>query len=621
MAELAAIEDIGSVLNREREIPTIVMWNRLEGRPRREDFSRALRAEIRDPLWMLSRQWQTGEFIGDDAGSPVIAKIRHSSNGIADFRAGGGGIAAYDAKIPLEPTAERLVVPLTRSSQPFALDQRLAMGRHWTRLLRAKGLQTLIPGFRNAYRIVAPDPDDPATFPLTAHAGNWQSFAAVAERAIDGGKLYLHLLDPTHLASDGLGLVDPEKSAIDTLGGQFRDWAAGLYDQPAGAHDTSWIPRQLEYSFSVSVPRGDEPRTLVADEYHGGTLDWFSFDIAAKPEPEFPPPVSGQRISVTTSFIPTGVQFDGMPNTRWWTFEEGVTNFGNVKPDTTDLSKLLLVEFGLVYANDWFLLPIQLPVGSVTDIDGLAVTNVFGERFWIEPSASGPEESWRKWGMFNLASRDGGPTDTSLLLLATAPEAMSSRPVESVDLVRDEISNMVWGIETVVQLQDGASRRGREVGLELHARYQAALDAQLAATPPLPDPAPNQATIRYELMSSVAENWIPFAPVHLPDDNREIQLQRSAMPRLLKGDHGHAPAPIPPRTAILREGLEDTPPHGYFIAEEEISRGGERITRRWQRTRWADGSVFVWLSIERGAGRGEGSSGLAFDRMLPKTKS
>jgi len=36
--------------------PAITLWNRLEGRARREDFDRSLRAEIRDPLWMLTRQ-------------------------------------------------------------------------------------------------------------------------------------------------------------------------------------------------------------------------------------------------------------------------------------------------------------------------------------------------------------------------------------------------------------------------------------------------------------------------------------------------------------------------------------------------------------------------------------
>lgn len=36
-----------------RAFPTVVVWNRLEGRPRRDDFSRALKAEVRDAWWML----------------------------------------------------------------------------------------------------------------------------------------------------------------------------------------------------------------------------------------------------------------------------------------------------------------------------------------------------------------------------------------------------------------------------------------------------------------------------------------------------------------------------------------------------------------------------------------
>jgi hypothetical protein len=60
----------------QRLIPTITVWNRLEGRPRTDNFDRSLTAEIRDPLWMLTRQWQLGEFEGDDAGSPISAKIR-----------------------------------------------------------------------------------------------------------------------------------------------------------------------------------------------------------------------------------------------------------------------------------------------------------------------------------------------------------------------------------------------------------------------------------------------------------------------------------------------------------------------------------------------------------------
>jgi hypothetical protein len=83
---------------------------------------------------------------------------------------------------------------------------------------------------------------------------------------------------------------------------------------------------------------------------------------------------------------------------------------------------------------------------------------VFGERFWIEPATSGPEESWRRWGMFNLTARPAGSPDTCLLLPSSANHALDGRPVEAVHLIRDEVSNMVWGIETTVQLADGASR-------------------------------------------------------------------------------------------------------------------------------------------------------------------
>src|SRR5438874_2611511 len=57
-------------------LPLVRGWNRLEGRPRSEDFERSLKAEVRDPLWFLTRQWQFGEFEGDDAGSPIDAGRR-----------------------------------------------------------------------------------------------------------------------------------------------------------------------------------------------------------------------------------------------------------------------------------------------------------------------------------------------------------------------------------------------------------------------------------------------------------------------------------------------------------------------------------------------------------------
>ena len=113
-------------------------------------------------------------------------------------------------------------------------------------------------------------------------------------------------------------------------------------------------------------------------------------------------------------------------------------------------------------------------------------------------------------------------------------------------------------------------------------------------------------------MSSVPENWIPFLPVHVDGSNREIQLQRAAMPRVLDGATG-PPAKVQPRTVLLRQGLDRTPAQTYVVHEEEVPRAGARLFQTFARTRWTDGSVHVWQRVRRQTGRGEGSSGLSFD--------
>ena len=65
--------------------PAVTLWNRLEGRARKEDFERSLRAEVRDPLWMLTRQWQVGEFKGEDAGSAAKARVQVATARLNQF--------------------------------------------------------------------------------------------------------------------------------------------------------------------------------------------------------------------------------------------------------------------------------------------------------------------------------------------------------------------------------------------------------------------------------------------------------------------------------------------------------------------------------------------------------
>jgi hypothetical protein len=111
----------------------------------------------------------------------------------------------------------------------------------------------------------------------------------------------------------------------------------------------------------------------------------------------------------------------------------------------------------------------------------------------------------------------------------------------------------------------------------------------------------------------VRENWIPMIPVHVPGDNRRVQLQRAAMPRVIDGDD-RPPVPVRPRTSLLRQGLDAHQP--YIVHEGEVPRAGVRVMERFRRTRWRDGRVWVWLGVRKQTGRGEGSSGLAFDQIV-----
>ncbi|WP_328923990.1 hypothetical protein OG429_04640 [Streptomyces sp. NBC_00190] len=70
---------------------------------------------------------------------------------------------------------------------------------------------------------------------------------------------------------------------------------------------------------------------------------------------------------------------------------------------------------------------------------------------------------------------------------------------------------------------------------------------------------------------------------------------------------------VRPRTSLLREGYDAG--RQYFVNEEEVPQAGTKVTLAYNRTRWHDGRVALWLSARTYAGRGEGSSGLAFDHL------
>ncbi|MFD9789822.1 hypothetical protein ACFWXK_02600 [Streptomyces sp. NPDC059070] len=599
-----------------REAPTVGLWNRLEGRPRTTDFARALRAEVRDPLWMLTRQWQLGEFRGADAGSPVTVTYSVDTTTPSRFRPAGGAVEPLPADRPLETVAERRALPFAFGADRIAFDLRLAIGRRWMKLLAQNLLLNIVSlnvrqKYIARYPIALPDPTADADTPRVAHPEVWSTMQALAGRRMDGYEFY-RFLKGGGAAYDGIsGLLGLHRTELVRLGKRLVDWFDALIDQPAENPGTpttnaTWDPRRLEHRFSVSArpPEGGTAteKVLTVREYPGGTLDWHAFSI----DPAGPLGGTGPAAaSLHRTVFPAPVRFSGMPLPRWWALEDERTNFAAVRPDSTDLARLVFLEFALVYSNDWYQLPCDLPAGTLASIKGLAVTDVFGQQRWITPAGSGSDADWQRWTMFTLDTigDDDVSADTSLLLPPSVPKVAEGPVLEEVALIRDESANMVWGVEQSVRLATGEARRGSEVAAEILAH-------RLLLHPPAAPPPP-AAPVAYKAMNSVPENWIPFIPVHTPGQNRDIQLQRAAMPSVVDGK------PVHPRTSLLREGFDAG--LQYFVNEEEVPQSGTRITVSYNRTRWRDGRVAVWLSAQRSVGRGEGSSGLAFDFLTDTT--
>ncbi len=615
MADLHVVTNLETALL-ARAHPAITRWNRLEGRPRTQHFDRALKAEVRDAMWMLSRQWQMGEFVGDDAGSPVLARACLDLRMVNRYQAASGAVLPLDVNDLLEPRVERRVVPLAVGNQYLSLDLRMSAGRRWMMLLERDFPTTdYATQYRDQYAVPVPNPGSDDDALVCAHQDAWQQVGCAAERAMDGVALLEHVA-AGGAASDDITLAQPTHAGdLDTLLTRLRDWFSALIDQPETGDD-AWLPSRLEYSFGVSAPDGGSDAdggvdvVLRAPEYSQGNLDWYAVEHSdeTRLDPGSVTPAAPPTTSVQT-FIPTQVVFDGMPNTRWWAFEDRRTNFGEVSPDTTDIGKLMLMEFALVFANDWFVVPWTLPIGGLARVHGIALTTVFDERLWVEPVAQGvADEGWQAWSMFALAGDSTGQSaiPSDLAILPVAPKVLEGEALEDVSLIRDEMANMVWGIEHQVPLPTGWPRSGHEAGHELRTFLQG-----LVGPPALPPPDP-VAPIRYTAMTTVPENWIPFIAVHVDGSTRETQLQRAAMPRFL--DNAPPPAPpVEPRTPLLRQNL----PNSYFVNEEEVPRAGAHVTQCYQRARRSDGSVIVWYGARKGTGRGEGSSGLAFDQITP----
>lgn len=611
-------------------------WGRLEPRARRVDFAGALQAKIHDPLWMLARQWQFGEFKGEDTGSAILATLSGQVTPVTGMAPGmpadGAGFDAWsDHFLPLEVHVERM--PIDWRNNPT---QRAAAGRHFRSLLEAQAT-SLTPevapfdskAYLQLFAIDYPLSEKPLDrSPANAVALAYQEvrsraqrlISAMSGRVIDGHALALAELSNAVWTDELSAHIHPDhRDIVRRALSDFASWYASLYVEPANDASTTWVDSQLEYQFACALPRDQSAMVLHADQYIGGQLDWHAFDHGGIPEVSLNS--STTPCANTVTVIPTPAEFAGMPNARWWEFEDASVDLGAIRADTTDVVKILVAEFALLFGNNWLVVPYRQMVGSLAEIKDVVVTDVFGFRTIVKPANSSDGE-WTRWDMFSLSPKrvDGGRVlrGQHLFLPPALSHTLESKPVEAVAFMRDEMANLVWGVETTVSDGDGRGRDGREFARKVRSvltRY----DTSGNSDPGSNETSPAAPPLRFQLGTTVPENWIPFLPVHAPEQTRSIRLQRGSMPRFSP----QSVAPIRPVTSILRSGLRESDNHQdrpMYVNEEEVPRTGVCVEATMQRARWFGGSTFVWQGRRVTLGRGEGGSGLRFDVVEPSPK-
>lgn len=566
--------------------PAVTAYNRLEARPRAHDFTRSLRAEVRDAMWMLTRQWQFGELEAEDAGSPIDARLLTRKLTVDRVSLGSDGSAqSYDDTIPLETIIERERVPFSHALRVQAAQYFL---RLHTPALRTKYL----PRYRTKF-----------SFPQNAE-GDYRGqvdglnlYVATRRLAFDGEQALASIAAGTFATDVPVDTADA--GAMQTITDAFSAWMDRQYSQPAAAAPNVWDDSRFSYSVTAGAPAdGGTQVTLAAPRYEGGRLDWYSFEVDANASPitlTDPAHTAPEPQEEAISFLPTTATFKGTPNARFWEMEERQVNFGALEAQTTDQLLLVFAELGLVYGNDWFVVPYQLAVNTLCEVSSLVVTDVFGDRTLILAADEGADNDWQRWSMFSLSNLgEIGSYNRQFFLPATVGATLESDALERVQFARDEMANMVWAVEEVIPDATGIGINGDDA-----ADKTAVLPAPIQDSP---------ASIRYLLGTTVPENWIPFLPVQRPGSAQDIAFQGAAMPQM----------GIPPRDVIRAKGVVlNEAPFPWFVNEEEIPFAGTVVTRSYQRARWYDGRTYLWIGRARETGRGVGSSNLRFDQIDP----
>jgi hypothetical protein len=321
-------------------------------------------------------------------------------------------------------------------------------------------------------------------------------------------------------------------------------------------------------------------------------VDWWSFDydpagkltLPTDPPPPTaiaagPPPAGSATSRRAQVVLASPLRFGGMPADRLWQFEDGAVNLGRLETQAYDLARLCFVEFAMIYSADWFVVPVDVDVGSFTRVGELTYTTTFGDTYAV-PLANDQGRMGR-FRMFGISVRGADDVHPGLLVPPAARGVVEGEALEEVLLLRDEMANMAWAVEKRVQTVTGEPR---------------ARDDELK-----PVNGPEQflggADLQYLLQTVVPKHWIPLVPIPTTGKGGFV---------LRKGTMSDADDSV----GVL---LDPTP---FTLQEEEVPREGVRVRRVPSLARSRTGAYLRWIARRVSVGRGEGASQLQDDATV-----
>ena len=434
---------------------------------------------------------------------------------------------------------------------------------------------------------------------------------ALAGRVFDG-VAFAEALTVDGLHPDLAALVAPEPKFSMPWPSSGTGSTGSTPSRPTVRRPVGTMP--LEYDFGVTVARDKgEELDLVGGSTPTGRVDWYSFDLAGVGTTG-----GGATPWEVTGVIPGPVTFAGMPHPRWWQIEDASVSLGHLRADATDLSKLLVTDFALVYGNDWLSVPLPQPVGTLAEI------TASGHRRLRPPYARagrdrGGGRRLEPVGPVQRVDPLSGAQRTGqhLFLPPVAPSSGTGPVLEEAAFVRDEAANVVWAVETIVPDGLGGGRDGADAG----RRLRTALDPTGPAGSPAPAGAPGRAGCAGCAGGPAGRPALPVRhhrageldPVPAGEHRQGHPLDASGAVLVAPRRTGGIPRPTgdqhpPVRRDDRRRGHRQLP----------RQRGGDPPLRRTGPRRPATRAVD--RRNDRGlarpaarAGRGEGASGLRFD--------